>query len=45
MLASLLVLTGTVWMFLVIPKGFIPPQDTNQIAGVTEAAQGIALGP
>src|SRR5437016_2662188 len=43
MLASLVVLTGTVWMFLVIPKGFIPPQDTNQIAGVTEAAQGISF--
>src|SRR6202790_706626 len=43
MLASLLVLTGTVWMFLVIPKGFIPDQDTNQIAGVTEAAQGISF--
>jgi hydrophobic/amphiphilic exporter-1 (mainly G- bacteria), HAE1 family len=40
MLASLLVLGGTIWMFLIIPKGFIPDQDTNQIAGVTEAAQG-----
>ena len=40
MFASLLVLAGTVWMFMAIPKGFIPDQDTNQIAGVTEAAQG-----
>jgi len=38
--ASALVLAGTVWMFMVIPKGFIPDQDTNQISGVTEAAQG-----
>ena len=43
MMASLLVLAGTVWMFLVIPKGFIPDQDTNQIAGVTEASQGISF--
>jgi HAE1 family hydrophobic/amphiphilic exporter-1 len=43
MLASLVVLTGTVYMFLVIPKGFIPDQDTNQIAGVTEATQGISF--
>ncbi len=43
MLASLLVLTGTVYMFLVIPKGFIPDQDTNQISGVTEASQGISF--
>ena len=43
MFASLLVLAGTIWMFLVIPKGFIPDQDTNQIAGVTEAAQGTSF--
>ena len=43
MLASLVVLTGTVYMFLVIPKGFIPDQDTNQISGVTEATQGISF--
>ena len=40
MFASLLVLAGTVWMFMTIPKGFIPDQDINQLAGVTEAAQG-----
>jgi HAE1 family hydrophobic/amphiphilic exporter-1 len=43
MLASLVVLSGTVYMFLVIPKGFIPDQDTNQISGVTEATQGISF--
>ncbi len=40
MLASLLVLAGTVVMFIKIPKGFIPDQDTDQIYAVTEAAQG-----
>jgi hydrophobic/amphiphilic exporter-1 (mainly G- bacteria), HAE1 family len=40
MLASLLVLAGTVVMFVKIPKGFIPDQDTDQIYAVTEAAQG-----
>jgi HAE1 family hydrophobic/amphiphilic exporter-1 len=40
MLASLLVLAGTVYMFIKIPKGFIPDQDTDQIHAVTEAAQG-----
>ena len=40
MLASLLVLAGTVIMFAKIPKGFIPEQDTDQIYAVTEAAQG-----
>jgi HAE1 family hydrophobic/amphiphilic exporter-1 len=40
MTASLLVLAGTVFMFIKIPKGFIPDQDTDQIHAVTEAAQG-----
>jgi HAE1 family hydrophobic/amphiphilic exporter-1 len=40
MAASLLVLAGTVIMFIKIPKGFIPDQDTDQVYAVTEAAQG-----
>ncbi len=40
MTASMLVLAGTVIMFVKIPKGFIPDQDTDQIYAVTEAAQG-----
>ncbi|MBV9771538.1 MAG: efflux RND transporter permease subunit, partial [Bryobacterales bacterium] len=40
MAASLLVLAGTVILFVKIPKGFIPDQDTDQIYAVTEAAQG-----
>jgi HAE1 family hydrophobic/amphiphilic exporter-1 len=40
MAASLLVLAGTVVMFIKIPKGFIPDQDTDQVYAVTEAAQG-----
>src|SRR3984885_7425367 len=40
MAASLLVLAGPVFMFVKIPKGFIPDQDTDQIYAVTEAAQG-----
>ena len=33
-------LAATVFMFVKIPKGFIPDQDTDQIYAVTEAAQG-----
>jgi HAE1 family hydrophobic/amphiphilic exporter-1 len=36
----LLLLTGV--LFVVVPKGFIPDQDTSQILVVTEAAQGTA---
>jgi HAE1 family hydrophobic/amphiphilic exporter-1 len=40
MFASLVVLVATLVMFVKIPKGFIPDQDTDQIYAVTEAAQG-----
>ncbi|HEV2198662.1 MAG TPA: efflux RND transporter permease subunit [Bryobacteraceae bacterium] len=43
LMASFAVLAGTVWMFMNIPKGFIPDQDTNQISGVIEAAQGTSF--
>ena len=35
-----LVLAATVVLFVIVPKGFIPDQDTDQIAVITEAAQG-----
>ncbi|HMB79772.1 MAG TPA: efflux RND transporter permease subunit, partial [Vicinamibacterales bacterium] len=35
---AVLVLTGVLFVF--VPKGFIPEQDTDQIAVTTEAAQG-----
>jgi HAE1 family hydrophobic/amphiphilic exporter-1 len=34
------VLALTVLLFIIVPKGFIPEQDTDQIAVTTEAAQG-----
>jgi HAE1 family hydrophobic/amphiphilic exporter-1 len=43
MLASALLLAGTVYLFIAIPKGFIPSQDTGQLTGQTEAAQGIGF--
>lgn len=33
-------LVGTGWLFLTIPKGFIPDQDSDQILGFTEAVEG-----
>ena len=35
---AVLILTGV--LFVLVPKGFIPEQDTDQIAVITEAAQG-----
>ncbi|MBZ6075440.1 multidrug efflux RND transporter permease subunit [Microvirga puerhi] len=33
----------TAWLFIVIPKGFFPQQDTGFIVGTTEAAQDISF--
>jgi HAE1 family hydrophobic/amphiphilic exporter-1 len=40
---SLGILIGTVVLFVVVPKGFIPSEDTGQIFGTTEAAEGTAF--
>jgi HAE1 family hydrophobic/amphiphilic exporter-1 len=43
MLASLLLMAATVYLFQAIPKGFIPTQDTGTISATTEFAQGIGF--
>ena len=43
MVVSLLLAIGTGYLFMVIPKGFIPSQDTGQLNGQTEAVQGIGF--
>jgi HAE1 family hydrophobic/amphiphilic exporter-1 len=40
---SFIVLVATAYMFAIIPKGFIPTEDTGQIFGFTEAAQDISF--
>src|SRR3954452_13616183 len=40
MLSFVVVLGATLYMFVLIPKGFIPDQDTDQLTVTTEAAQG-----
>jgi hydrophobic/amphiphilic exporter-1 (mainly G- bacteria), HAE1 family len=42
MVASLLVLVATVFMFSLVPKGFIPSEDTGQVLINTEGAQGVS---
>ncbi len=43
---TLMVMLGTMaltgWLFVIIPKGFFPEQDTGLILGVTEAAQDVS---
>src|ERR1019366_947405 len=40
MVSFVLVLAATVYMFITIPKGFIPDQDTDQLTVITEAGEG-----
>jgi len=42
-LFSAILLLVTAYLFAVIPKGFLPTEDTGMIFGFTEAAQGISF--
>jgi HAE1 family hydrophobic/amphiphilic exporter-1 len=42
LLFSVLLMVATGVLFVVVPKGFIPSEDTGQIIGFTEAAQDIS---
>ncbi len=43
LLASFAILVVTVYLFVRIPKGFLPSEDTGQVFGFTEATQGISF--
>ncbi len=36
-------LIGTIWLYVLIPKGLLPLQDTGMIIGVTDASQSISF--
>ena len=36
-------LVATLWLYIVIPKGLLPQQDTGLVVGVTDAAQSISF--
>ena len=36
-------LIGTTWLYIIVPKGFLPRQDTGVLVAVTEAAQSISI--
>jgi hydrophobic/amphiphilic exporter-1 (mainly G- bacteria), HAE1 family len=43
MLVLLALIAGTAWGFQVVPKGFLPSEDTGQVLMFTQAAQGISF--
>ena len=40
---TLATIVGTVWLYIVVPKGFFPVEDTGYIIGITEGATDIAF--
>ncbi len=36
-------LVATVWLYVIVPKGLLPQQDTGMILGITDAAQSISF--
>jgi HAE1 family hydrophobic/amphiphilic exporter-1 len=43
LVVSNLIFAVTIYLFMTVPKGFLPTEDTGQLFGFTEAAQGISF--
>ncbi len=43
LLIAVATLAGTILLYIVVPKGFLPAQDTGVIVAVTEASQAISI--
>jgi hydrophobe/amphiphile efflux-1 (HAE1) family protein len=42
-LVAVATLVATVWLYILVPKGLLPLQDTGMIIGVTDASQSISF--
>jgi multidrug efflux pump subunit AcrB len=43
MLVAFATLVATIWLYIIVPKGLLPQQDTGMILGVTDSAQSISF--
>jgi multidrug efflux pump len=43
LILAIITLVGTIYLYLIVPKGLLPQQDTGEIIGVTDAAQNISF--
>jgi multidrug efflux pump len=43
LIVAIATLIATIYLYLVVPKGLLPNQDTGEIIGVTDAAQNISF--
>jgi multidrug efflux pump len=40
---AILTMVATIWLYVIVPKGLLPQQDTGLIIGVTDTAQSISF--
>ena len=40
---AIVTMVATIWLYVIVPKGLLPQQDTGLIIGVTDAAQSISF--
>ncbi len=40
---TLSTIAGTIWLYIVVPKGFFPTEDTGYVIGITEGATDISF--
>ncbi len=43
LIVAIITLVATIWLYIIIPKGLLPLQDTGLIVGVTDAPQSISF--
>jgi HAE1 family hydrophobic/amphiphilic exporter-1 len=43
LILTLATIAGTIWLYIVVPKGFFPTEDTGYVIGITEGKTDIAF--
>ena len=43
LMVTLATIAGTVWLYIIVPKGFFPTEDTGFMLGITEGATDISF--
>jgi hydrophobe/amphiphile efflux-1 (HAE1) family protein len=43
LMVAIVTMVSTVWLYIIVPKGLLPQQDTGLIVGVTDSAQSISF--
>jgi hydrophobe/amphiphile efflux-1 (HAE1) family protein len=43
LMVAIATMVATVWLYIIVPKGLLPDQDTGFIVGVTDSAQSISF--